>query len=210
MGFITIKSKSSILEYIITKTDISNSNIESEIEISLLLSSYMITSLIPGTKYSFTIKVTNQSGNGKNSDSISMVSGIKPIEISPPVISSYSKNSVILTWLNPSNLNSGGTSSTGLTITNFKLHMNSNLILTGGDSIILIYTISNLNTGNSYCFQLKCSNYFGDSPLSVKTSITLSTYSSAPINLKITSQSSTSIPISWENPTNKEGDSIIK
>ena len=60
MGFITIKSKSSILEYIITKTDISNSNIESEIEISLLLSSYMITSLIPGNKYSFTIKETNQ------------------------------------------------------------------------------------------------------------------------------------------------------
>ena len=68
-----------------------------EIEISPLLSSYMITSLIPGTKYSFTIKVTNQSGNGKNSDSISMVSGIKPIEMSPPVISSYTKNSVILT-----------------------------------------------------------------------------------------------------------------
>ena len=139
-----------------------------EIEISPLLSSYMITSLIPGTKYSFTIKVTNQSGNGKNSDSISMVSGIKPIKISPPVISSYTKNSVILTWLNPSNLNSGGTSSTGLTITNFKLHMNSNLILTGGDSIILIYTISNLNTGNSYYFQLICSNYFGDSSLSEK------------------------------------------
>ena len=48
-----------ILEYIITTTDISNSNIESEIEISLLLSSYMITSLIPGNKFSFTIKATN-------------------------------------------------------------------------------------------------------------------------------------------------------
>ena len=167
MGFITIKSKSSILEYIITKTDISNSNIESEIEISLLLSSYMITSLIPGNKYSFTIKETNQ-WNGKNSDSISMVSGIKPIEISPLVISSYTKNSVILTWLNPSNLNSGGTSSTGLTITNFKLYMNSILILTRSDSTILTYTISNLNTGNSYYFQLICSNYFGDSSLSEK------------------------------------------
>ena len=43
-----------------------------------------------------------------------------------------------------------------------------------------------------------------------KTSINLSTYPSAPINLKIISQSSTSISISWENPTNNEGDSIIK
>ena len=43
-----------------------------------------------------------------------------------------------------------------------------------------------------------------------KTSINLSTYPSAPINLKIISQSLTSISIFWENPTNNEGDSIIK
>ena len=207
---LTSNSNLPILKYIITITDITNSNTESEIEVSPIISSYLITSLIPGNKYSFKIKATNQIGNGEDSDSIIMISGIKPIEMSSPVISSYTKNSVTLTWTHPSNLNSGGTSSTGLTITSFKLYMNSILIFSTSDSTTLTYTISNLNTGNSYYFQLICSNYFGDSPLSEKTSITLSTYPSAPTNIKITSQSSTLISISWENPTYNGGDSIIK
>ena len=93
--------------------------------------------------------------------------------MSSPVISSYDKNSVSLTWSLPSNINSGGTSSTGLTISNYKLYMNSILILTTSDSSTLSYTISNLNTGNIYIFQLICTNIFGGSPFSDETSLTL-------------------------------------
>ena len=199
-----------LLKYIITITDITNSNSESEIEISPILSSYLITSLTPGNKYSFKIKGTNQIGNGKESDSISMISGIKPIEMNSPIISSYTKSSVSLTWTLPSNLNSGGTTSTGLTISNFKLYMNSILILTTSDSSTLSYTISNLNTGNTYIFQLSCTNIFGDSPLSDETTLTLATYPSAPINFIINSQSSTSISLSWDKPTFNGGNPIIK
>ncbi len=49
-----------LLKYIIIITDITNNNSESEIEISTILSSYLITSLIPGNKYSFKIKRTNK------------------------------------------------------------------------------------------------------------------------------------------------------
>ncbi len=53
---------------------------------------YLQKSLIPGNKYSFTIKGTNQIG--KESDSISMISGIKPIEMNSPVIYSYTKSTI--------------------------------------------------------------------------------------------------------------------
>ena len=130
-----------------------------------------------------------------------MISGIKPIEMNSPIISSYTKSSVSLTWTLPSNLNSGGTTSTGLTISNFKLYMNSILILTTSDSSTLSYTISNLNTGNTYIFQLSCTNIFGDSPLSDETTLTLATYPSAPINFIINTKSTKWITLYYDKPT---------
>ena len=93
-----------------------------------------------------------------------MISGIKPIEMNSPVIYSYTKSTISLTWLQLSNLNSGGTSSTGLTII---------LIFTISDLSTLSYTLSNLNTGTIYIFQLICTNIFGDIPFSDETSLTL-------------------------------------
>ena len=88
--------------------------------------------------------------------------------------------------------------------------MNSILIFTISDLSTLSYTISNLSKGNIYIFQLICTNIFGDSLLSEETILTLSTYPSAPTNVIINSQSSTSISLSWDKPTFNGGDPIIK
>ena len=88
--------------------------------------------------------------------------------------------------------------------------MNSILIFTTSDLSTLSYTISNLNTGNIYIFQLICTNIFGDSPLSDETTLTLSTYPSAPTNVIINSQSSISISLFWNKPTFNGDDPIIK
>ena len=48
--------------------------------------------------------------------------------------------------------------------------MNSILIFTSSDLSTLSYTLSNLNTGDIYIFQLICTNIFRDSLFSDETS----------------------------------------
>ena len=120
-------------------------------------------------------------------------------------ISSSTSTSVKLSWTLPTGVESGGTIANPLTIKYFTLYANKNIIYVTGDNTELFYEISNLILGESYNFQITCTNDIGESPLSIMTTFIPSTYPSKPLDVSTEYMSHNSVLIKWESPISNGG-----
>ena len=193
---------SPVTNYIITQKDTSGSTTYTASSIS---TSYFVTGLTPGVSYEFTIKARNAIGDGVESYSLNVLLGTVPTQMQRPTISSSTSTSVKLSWTLPTGVESGGTIANPLTIKYFTLYANKNIIYVTGDNTELFYEISNLILGESYNFQITCTNDIGESPLSIMTTFIPSTYPSKPLDVSTEYMSHNSVLIKWESPISNGG-----
>jgi hypothetical protein len=203
---------SPILNYNINFTD-NTLNLTTNTQINSSATYYVVNNLIPGDNYSFTVNAENSIGTGPNSEVLTLYSGLLPIQMSAPVASSLTRNSVILTWSLLSGLDTGGTATQPLSILNYNIYMRN---ISLGNSQFNMITSTNLNTytvnglvaGNNYEFYTTAVNIIGESLKSSVVTVNPGTYPSSPTGLKVFN-SSKLIKITWLKPLDNGGLNIL-
>ena len=176
-------------------------------------SSKIIKDLIPGNKYSFYI-TGKYEGNYETpkSNIIVFTSGLKPSKPETPTLVELTTSSIkIKLKTSLSDIETGGITDHPLDIKKFIIYKNGNKYAeinkdTQGYSE---YSFNNLIKGEEYYIQISCINIIGESELSDKLFVTPSYHPSAPLNLRIVSQSSSEIKLSWDEPLDTGGLPII-
>jgi len=176
-------------------------------------SSKIIEGLIPGNKYSFYI-TGKYEGNYESpkSNIIVFTSGLKPSKPETPTLVELTTSSIkIKLKTSLSDIGTGGITDHPLDIKKFIIYKNGNKYAeinkdTQGYSE---YSFNNLIKGEEYYIQISCINIIGESELSDELFVTPSYHPSAPLNLRIVSQSSSEIKLSWDEPLDTGGLPII-
>jgi titin len=203
---------SPILNYNIEITD-NTFNLTINTQISNSVTYYVVNNLIPGNNYSFTVNAENSIGTCPNSEVLTLYSGLIPIQMSAPVASALTRNSVILSWNLLSGLDTGGTATQPLNIINYNIYMRN--LSTSKSQFVLItstnlntYTVNGLVAGNSYEYYTTATNIIGESLKSSIVTVNPGTYPSSPTGLKV-ANSSKLIKITWLKPLDNGGLNIL-
>ncbi len=174
---------------------------------------YTITGLTAGVSYVISVAASNAIYDSNNleglslvySDPLTTVMANVPSQITAiSQTSSTVANQVILTWTAPSN---GGSA-----ITNYTLNKDNGagvyyVLYTGAAAN---YTDTSAVGGNTYTYTVLATNAAGSGVVSSSFTATAGTVPGVVTSLKIASQSSTAVTISWTAPSSTGGFAISK
>jgi len=165
--------------------------------------SAIVTGLINGTPYTFTVVATNIVGNSLPSNASNFV--IPKTIPNVPIIKSViaGNTQVTISWNPPTN--NGGSIITGYTVTS---NPGGKIISVSGS--ITTLKVTGLINGTTYTFKIFATNVIGNSLVSrPSNSVIPKTIPSAPV-IKTVTAGNTKATITWTAPTNNGGSIITK
>ena len=157
--------------------------------------SYTVTGLTNGTKYTFTVRAVNRKGNGAASDSASATTPTTP-DAPTNLSATDADQEVTLSWTAPTE--TGGLAITGYQYSqddgeNWTAVPNSNATTTS-------YTVDSLTNGTEYTFKVRAVNAAGEGAASAAVTATPATTPDAPTLTVIASNKQ--VRLSWTAGSN--------
>ena len=169
---------------------------------------YTVTGLTSGSSYCFEVEAVDSGGSSAAS---SALTDIVTITSAPTALaqSTTTTTSISLTWTAPTTSPSSGviSSYTVLQATHSGSCSSYSTTYTGASEP---YAVTGLTAGNAYCFEVEAIDSGGTSAAS--TALTdVATVSSAPTSLTASSVTTSTIPLSWTNPSGTlTGDIVLQ
>ena len=169
---------------------------------------YTVTGLTSGSSYCFEVEAVDSGGSSAAS---SALTDIVTITSAPTALaqSTTTTTSISLTWTAPTTSPSSGviSSYTVLQATYSGSCSSYSTTYTGASEP---YAVTGLTAGNAYCFEVEAIDSGGTSAAS--TALTdVATVSSAPTSLTASSVTTSTIPLSWTNPSGTlTGDIVLQ
>jgi len=164
-----------------------------------------ITGLIEDTTYCFAVAAWNASGMSPLSGTITATPGVVPSAPSSLHATATTTTSVSLAWTEPSGTVLNDSVYAGTSCGAWNIGVGS----TGGAAVS--YTVSGLTAGASYCFAVTAWNATGQSAPSLPVTLITAHVPSAPIGIVVGAITSTTVQLSWTNPTGTlTGDTVFE